>query len=140
FCGTGILPVTIPGQARCPPHSYSFLDSAMPFFSSADLSDANLKSADLTDAKLNRAIVDNAKFGDNSGLDESIKGDLIKRGAMFEDLPGNSSESVTPIEIPPKNAIGLWPRYAPEALWPKADPTRTQSVAKGLSFRAYAIA
>ncbi|WP_293093351.1 hypothetical protein [Moorena sp. SIOASIH] len=29
-CGTGILPVTIPGQAGCPPHSYSFEDSAMP--------------------------------------------------------------------------------------------------------------
>ncbi|NEO50883.1 MAG: hypothetical protein F6K55_45115 [Moorea sp. SIO4A3] len=26
------------------------------------------------------------------------------------------------------------------SVWPKADPTRTQSVAFGLSFRAYAIA
>ncbi|NEO01312.1 MAG: pentapeptide repeat-containing protein [Moorea sp. SIO3I7] len=77
----------------------------MPFFSSADLSDANLKGADLTDANLSRAIVDNTQFGDNSGIDESIKLDLIERGAMFEDVPGDSSESVTPSEIPQTNGI-----------------------------------
>ncbi|WP_293082128.1 hypothetical protein [Moorena sp. SIO3H5] len=37
-------------------------------------------------------------------------------------------------------AILLQRCYAPEALWPKASATRTQSVAFGLSFRAYAIA
>ncbi|NEO12935.1 MULTISPECIES: pentapeptide repeat-containing protein [unclassified Moorena] len=90
----------------------------MPFFSSADLSDANLKSADLTNAQLSRAIVDNTQFGDNSGIDESMKGDLIKRGAMFEDVAGDSSESLTPSQIPQtnaikgKNAIGRRPRYA----------------------------
>ncbi|NEQ87718.1 MAG: pentapeptide repeat-containing protein [Moorea sp. SIO2I5] len=77
----------------------------MPFFSSADLSDANLKGADLTDANLSRAIVDNTQFGDNSGLDESIKLDLIERGAMFEDVAGDSSESLTPSQIPQTNAI-----------------------------------
>ncbi|AOY79164.1 pentapeptide repeat-containing protein [Moorena producens JHB] len=65
-------------------------------FSGTDLSDAKLKGADLTHANLSRAIVDNAQFGNNSGIDESIKSDLIERGAMFEDVPGDSSESVTP--------------------------------------------
>ncbi|NEO46081.1 MAG: hypothetical protein F6K55_18865 [Moorea sp. SIO4A3] len=36
---------------------------------------------------------------------------------------------------------GDWPKATLRSgsVWPKADPTRTQSVAKGLSFRAYAI-
>ncbi|WP_083304983.1 pentapeptide repeat-containing protein [Moorena producens] len=73
--------------------------------SPADLTDANLKSADLTNAQLSRAIVDNTQFGDNSGIDESIKLDLIERGAMFEDVPGDSSEIVTSSQIPQTNAI-----------------------------------
>ncbi|NEO49536.1 MAG: pentapeptide repeat-containing protein [Moorea sp. SIO4A3] len=62
----------------------------------ADLSEADLSSADLSDAKLSHAIVNNARFGDNSGIDESMKRDLIERGAIFEDLPGDSSEILTP--------------------------------------------
>ncbi|NET67062.1 MAG: pentapeptide repeat-containing protein [Moorea sp. SIO1G6] len=62
----------------------------------ADLSEAYLSDADLSDAKLSRAKVKNARFGYNSGIDESMKRDLIKRGAIFEDLPGDRSESLTP--------------------------------------------
>ncbi|WP_081431064.1 pentapeptide repeat-containing protein [Moorena bouillonii] len=64
--------------------------------SGANLSGANLKNADLSGANLSGAIVDNARFGNNSGINQSMKRDLIKRGAIFEDLPGDRSEILTP--------------------------------------------
>ena len=47
----------------------------------ADLRDTNLREANLSDAD-----VKNTKFGYNSGVSESMKQDLIARGAIF-DLP-----------------------------------------------------
>jgi Pentapeptide repeats (8 copies) len=48
---------------------------------SADLRDTNLREANLSDAD-----VENTKFGYNSGISESMKQDLIARGAIF-DIP-----------------------------------------------------
>ncbi|NEO88832.1 MAG: pentapeptide repeat-containing protein, partial [Moorea sp. SIO3G5] len=76
--------------------SHAYLRGAYLIY--ADLSDANLIYADLSDAKLSRAIVNKSRFGYNPGIDESMKRDLIQRGAMFEDVPGDSSESLTPSE------------------------------------------
>ncbi|NES44087.1 pentapeptide repeat-containing protein [Moorena sp. SIO2C4] len=79
----------------------------------ADLRGADLRGADLrgaylirayliytnlSDANLSGAVVKNARFGNNSGIDESLKRDLIQRGAIFEDLPGDRSKSLTPIK------------------------------------------
>ncbi|NEQ58411.1 MAG: pentapeptide repeat-containing protein [Moorea sp. SIO4A1] len=64
--------------------------------SRANLIDANLSGAKLSGANLIGAEVKNAQFGYNSGIDQSMKGDLIQRGAIFEDLPGDRSESLTP--------------------------------------------
>ncbi|AOY84499.2 pentapeptide repeat-containing protein [Moorena producens JHB] len=77
----------------------AYLNSA--HLSGADFSDSNLiaadfRGADLSDTNLIGADVKNARFGNNSGIDESMKRDLIKRGAIFEDLPGDRSESLTP--------------------------------------------
>ncbi|NEO62923.1 MAG: pentapeptide repeat-containing protein [Moorea sp. SIO4G2] len=66
--------------------------------SGADLMDANLMDANLMDTDLSRAEVENARFGNNLGIDESMKRDLIQRGAIFDDLPGDRSESLTPIK------------------------------------------
>ncbi|NEO36452.1 MAG: pentapeptide repeat-containing protein [Moorea sp. SIOASIH] len=59
--------------------------------SGADLRGANLRDANLIRANLNNAEVKKARFEDNLGIDESMKRDLIKRGAIFKDLPGNRS-------------------------------------------------
>ena len=58
--------------------------------SDADLTNANLSDADLTGTKLaginfEGAILNNTKFGNNFGLSEAIKQDLIRRGAIFSD-------------------------------------------------------
>lgn len=37
------------------------------------------------------ANVENARFRNNLGMDESMKQDLIKRGAIFKDSPGDRS-------------------------------------------------
>jgi uncharacterized protein YjbI with pentapeptide repeats len=58
----------------------------------ANLSDANLKRANLSDADLKRARVENAEFGGSLGISESMKQDLIKQGAIFEDSPGDRSK------------------------------------------------
>ncbi|HAX75849.1 MAG TPA: hypothetical protein DCY88_08425 [Cyanobacteria bacterium UBA11372] len=57
----------------------------------ADLSGANLSRANLSRANLSRAVVKNARFGGSLGISESMKQDLIKRGAIFEDSPGDRS-------------------------------------------------
>ncbi len=62
----------------------------------ADLTGANLMGANLINAFLNDAKVENARFGDNLGISESMKCDLIERGAVFEGSPGERSGVLTP--------------------------------------------
>ena len=59
----------------------------------ADLSRANLSGADLSRANLSGANVKRARFSSvlKSGITENSKQDLIKRGAIFEDSPGDRS-------------------------------------------------
>jgi uncharacterized protein YjbI with pentapeptide repeats len=59
--------------------------------SSANLRFANLRFANLSGANLSGAVVENAQFGDNLGLTEEMKLDLKRRGAIFEDSPGDRS-------------------------------------------------
>jgi uncharacterized protein YjbI with pentapeptide repeats len=68
--------------------------------SDANLSDssligANLIGANLIGINLRDAKVKGAKFGNNLGISKSMKQDLISRGAIFEDAPGDRSESRT---------------------------------------------
>jgi uncharacterized protein YjbI with pentapeptide repeats len=63
--------------------------------SNANLSGAHLRGADLSNANLSGASVDNTQFGYNKGISESMRRDLIDRGAIFEDAPGDRSESKT---------------------------------------------
>ncbi len=60
--------------------------------SDADLSDANLSGAKLSGANLSRAVVEKARFGANLGVTEEMKLDLKRRGAIFNDSPGDRSE------------------------------------------------
>jgi hypothetical protein len=60
----------------------------------AYLSGANLSGADLSSANLSGANVENARFGNNRGISEPIKRDLIQKGAIFEDSPGDHSSFV----------------------------------------------
>jgi uncharacterized protein YjbI with pentapeptide repeats len=62
----------------------------------AELSGAELSFSNLIDAELNGAEVHNTRFGyKNKGISESMRQDLIDRGAIFEDAPGDRSESRT---------------------------------------------
>ena len=73
--------------------------------SGAILSDANLSGANLSGvfligailsgAILSGAEVENARFGDNLGISQTMKLDLIRRGAIFEDSPGDRSGVLT---------------------------------------------
>ena len=69
----------------------------------ADLIDANLIGADLIGANLSGAFltdttkVDNARFGYNLGISESMRQVLLAEGAIFEDAPGDRSESRTQV-------------------------------------------
>jgi uncharacterized protein YjbI with pentapeptide repeats len=68
--------------------------------SGADLSGANLSGADLSgagliDTNLSKTKVEKARFSSNLGFSESMKQDLIKQGAIFEDSPGDRSEVLT---------------------------------------------
>ncbi len=63
--------------------------------SGADLSGADLSGADLRGADLSGANVKNTRFGYNKGIPESLKQDLIARGAIFEDSPGDRSGILT---------------------------------------------
>jgi uncharacterized protein YjbI with pentapeptide repeats len=62
---------------------------------SANLISANLSYANLSGANLSGAVVEKARFGMNLGLVESIKINLIQRGAIFEDYPGERSKIFT---------------------------------------------
>ncbi len=48
--------------------------------------------ANLSDANLSRAVVEKARFGANLGVTEEMKLDLKRRGAIFNDSPGDRSE------------------------------------------------
>jgi uncharacterized protein YjbI with pentapeptide repeats len=62
--------------------------------SNSSLRGANLRGANLKGANLRGADVRGAKFGDNLGISNSMKQDLIDRGATFDDAPpGDRSES-----------------------------------------------
>jgi Pentapeptide repeats (8 copies) len=63
--------------------------------SCADLRDANLYGADLRDANLRGVKVDNANFGYGEGISKTMREDLRARGAIFDDSPGDRSESRT---------------------------------------------
>ncbi|WP_445175674.1 pentapeptide repeat-containing protein [Microcoleus sp.] len=65
--------------------------------SGADLSAANLSGADLIDANLSKTKVEKARFSSNLGISESMKQDLIKQRAIFEDSPGDRSEVPTKV-------------------------------------------
>lgn len=51
---------------------------------------AKLLSTNFVDADLSGANVQNALFGDNLGISEETKLDLMRRGAIFEDSTGES--------------------------------------------------
>ena len=57
----------------------------------ADLSHVNLSHADLIDVNLNDADLSGSKvknsFWSNSGISDSLRQDLLDRGAIFEDSP-----------------------------------------------------
>jgi uncharacterized protein YjbI with pentapeptide repeats/DNA-binding Xre family transcriptional regulator len=59
----------------------------------ANLRGADLSGADLSGADLIRADVEKTRFGSNGGISESMKLDLQQRGAIFEDYPGDRSET-----------------------------------------------
>jgi hypothetical protein len=66
----------------------------MACLSGADLSGAAIY-ADLRGANLSGANLDRARFDHTQGISELMKRDLIARGAIFEDDPGDRSESQT---------------------------------------------
>ena len=51
----------------------------------ANLKNANLKNAFLEGVNFKDVKVNNARFGNNEGIDEDMKADLMSRGAIFED-------------------------------------------------------
>jgi uncharacterized protein YjbI with pentapeptide repeats len=63
----------------------------------ADLRDANLRGADLSGADLSGIQVEKTRFRNNLGITEELKKDLINRGAIFEDSPGDRSRILTRI-------------------------------------------
>ena len=65
--------------------------------SGANLSGANLSGAGLIDTNLSKTKVEKARFSSNLGFCESMKLDLIKQGAIFEDSPGDRSEVLTKV-------------------------------------------
>jgi hypothetical protein len=56
-----------------------------------------LSDANLIDANLSKTKVEKARFSSNLGISESMKQDLIKQGAIFEDSPGDRSEVLTKV-------------------------------------------
>lgn len=64
--------------------------------SEANLIRANLSGANLSEADLIYAKVKGARFAYNLGISESLKLDLINRGAIFDDSRGDRSGVLTP--------------------------------------------
>jgi uncharacterized protein YjbI with pentapeptide repeats len=54
----------------------------------ANLRDSKLLGANLIEADLSGANVKNARFGNNLGISEEMKLELIRRGAIFEGSKG----------------------------------------------------
>jgi uncharacterized protein YjbI with pentapeptide repeats len=52
-----------------------------------------LRGANLSRANLSGADVKKTRFGYNRGISKSMKLDLQRRGAIFEDSPGDRSET-----------------------------------------------
>ena len=63
----------------------------------ADLSGANLSDANLSDADLSGIQVEKTRFRNNLGITKELKKDLINRGGIFEDSPGDRSGILTRI-------------------------------------------
>ncbi|HEY9906381.1 MAG TPA: pentapeptide repeat-containing protein, partial [Thermosynechococcaceae cyanobacterium] len=61
----------------------------------ANLSEASLNGVNLSLANLSEAVVVFARFEAARGISEESKRDLIQRGAIFEDAPGDRSEVPT---------------------------------------------
>jgi uncharacterized protein YjbI with pentapeptide repeats len=61
-----------------------------------NLSEANLYRADLSKANLTGAIVENCNFGEGLGLSASEKSELKRKGAIFNDAPGDRSRTLSP--------------------------------------------
>ena len=72
-----------------------FADLSGAKLSGADLSGADLIGANLSGANLSGIQVEKTRFLDNLGITEEQKKDLIKRGAIFEDSPGNPAGILT---------------------------------------------
>jgi len=72
-----------------------FADLSGAKLSGADLSGADLSGANLSGANLSGIQVEKTRFLDNLGITEEQKKDLIKRGAIFEDSPGNPAGILT---------------------------------------------
>ena len=62
----------------------------------ANLINANLINANLIDTDLINASVEQARFSNNQGISESMKRDLISRGAIFIDSLGSGDRSLVP--------------------------------------------
>ncbi|MEM7592041.1 MAG: pentapeptide repeat-containing protein [Cyanobacteria bacterium P01_A01_bin.83] len=67
------------------------------FLFGVNLSGADLSGADLRSANLFGAIVDQARFGNNLGIDDQLKQDLIDRGAIFVDSPEDPAKVRSPV-------------------------------------------
>jgi uncharacterized protein YjbI with pentapeptide repeats len=70
-------------------------DLSRAYLIGANLIGADLSRANLIDADLSETKVEKARFSSNLGISKSMKQDLIKRGAIFEDSPGDRSEVLT---------------------------------------------
>jgi uncharacterized protein YjbI with pentapeptide repeats len=72
----------------------------------ADLSGADLRGADLRGADLRGIQLKKTLFSDNLGITEKLKQHLIKRGAIFDDSPGDPlSPPIKWIRVRQKNGI-----------------------------------
>jgi uncharacterized protein YjbI with pentapeptide repeats len=72
-------------------------DLSLADLSGTDLSGANLSGANLSGVNLSKTKVEKARFSSTRGISESMKQDLIKKGAIFEDSPGDRSGVLTKV-------------------------------------------
>jgi uncharacterized protein YjbI with pentapeptide repeats len=64
--------------------------------SGANLSGADLSGANLSGADLSGANVENTQFSYSKGISSELKFDLQRRGAIFEELPGDRGRVLSP--------------------------------------------
>lgn len=67
------------------------------FFRKSRMRRVYINGANLSGANLSEANVMSALFGDNEGISNLMKLDLIKRGASFEDPPEKRSKKEVPV-------------------------------------------